>query len=407
MKTHKTVTPNFYTRFQCTGADCVDHCCTGWKISIDKKTYKKYTDSHHEKIKSFAKNSLLLTRKGYDNFATVKQDESGNCPMLNEDKLCTIHAKMGANALSVTCKTFPRTQKQYANETLLSLTMACPEVANQVLFQPDSMLVNEDIKLIVETANRIGKKTAHIERTQTTQLINLFCSHLVMADSPAIEDNLLAIVHLILYLQQIEFDVETHLDDLESLFLTLNAQLANGDMAQQRSQISSSPNMKVMLLSIFGTAISQLNRGRDFLEKNHQALAHYLELDQEPSDAKIGDKFSQLDAQWKKVLANTCLSDEHVMKNYILYHMYNSGFPGQDMSNILRRYYLMMADYFYLKTQISIMSITREITQEEIMKLFGSFHVVYNHNSNLPEELNAYIDRINVNDDLSCLLLLN
>ncbi|STQ82690.1 Uncharacterised protein [Hafnia alvei] len=87
--------------------------------------------------------------------------------------------------------------------------------------------------------------------------------------------------------------------------------------------------------------------------------------------------------------------------------MYNSGFPGQDMNNILRQYYLMMTDYFYLKTQISIMSMTREITQEEIMKLFGSFHVVYNHNSNLPKELNAYIDRINVNDDLSCLLLLN
>jgi lysine-N-methylase len=178
-------------------------------------------------------------------------------------------------------------------------------------------------------------------------------------------------------------------------------------MAQQRSQISSSAKMKVMLLSIFGTAINQLNRGRDFLEENHQALAHYLELDQEPSDAKIGDKFSQLDAQWKKVLANSCLSDEHVMKNYLLYHMYNSGFPGQDMNNILRQYYLMMTDYFYLKTQISIMSMTREITQEEIMKLFGSFHVVYNHNSNLPKELNAYIDRINVNDDLSCLLLLN
>lgn len=327
--------------------------------------------------------------------------------MLNEDKLCTIHAKMGANALSVTCKTFPRTQTQYANETLLSLTMACPEVANQVLFQPDSMLVNEDIKLIVETANRIGKKAAHLERTQTTQLINLFCSHLIMADSPAIEDNMLAIVHLILYLQQIEFDAETHLDDLESLFLTLNTQLATGEMTQQRRQISSSAKMKVMLLSIFGTAISQLNRGRDVLEKNHQSLASYLKLDQEPSDTEISERFSQLNSQWESVLANTCLSDEHVMKNYLLYHMYNSGFPGSDMSNILRRYYLMVADYFYLKTQISIMSMTREITQEEIMKLFGSFHVVYNHNSNLPKELNAYIDRINVNDDLSCLLLLN
>lgn len=77
------------------------------------------------------------------------------------------------------------------------------------------------------------------------------------------------------------------------------------------------------------------------------------------------------------------------------------------MGDILRKYYLMIADYFYLKTQISMISMTRDVTQEEIMQLFGSFHMVYNHNNNLAKELNAYVDQINANDDLSCLLLLN
>ena len=141
--------------------------------------------------------------------------------------------------------------------------------------------------------------------------------------------------------------------------------------------------------------------------QNHLNLAAYLELDKEPNEAKVQEKFTVLNMQWEKVLANSCLSEEHVVKNYILYHMYNNAFPGDEMGDILRKYYLMIADYFYLKTQISMISMTRDVTQEEIMQLFGSFHMVYNHNNNLAKELNAYVDQINANDDLSCLLLLN
>lgn len=228
-----------------------------------------------------------------------------------------------------------------------------------------------------------------------------------MADSPSIEDNLLAIVHLILYLQQIKYEVETNVENLDSLFLNLQNQLASGEITKQRKQISSSASMKLMLLSVFGTAIQKLRRGRNFMVQNHLNLAAYLELDKEPNEAKVQEKFTVLNLQWEKVLANSCLSEEHVVKNYILYHMYNNAFPGDEMNDILRKYYLMIADYFYLKTQISMISMTRDVTQEEIMQLFGSFHMVYNHNHNLAKELNAYIDQINANDDLSCLLLLN
>ena len=31
-------------QFKCIGGECEDTCCAGWSVSIDKKTYKKYTN---------------------------------------------------------------------------------------------------------------------------------------------------------------------------------------------------------------------------------------------------------------------------------------------------------------------------------------------------------------------------
>jgi lysine-N-methylase len=34
--------PSYFDKFICTGSDCMDNCCYGWNINIDKSTYKKY-----------------------------------------------------------------------------------------------------------------------------------------------------------------------------------------------------------------------------------------------------------------------------------------------------------------------------------------------------------------------------
>ena len=36
------ITPNYVNKFKCLGSECIDTCCQGWMISIDKKTHNKY-----------------------------------------------------------------------------------------------------------------------------------------------------------------------------------------------------------------------------------------------------------------------------------------------------------------------------------------------------------------------------
>lgn len=40
MKEITVTEPAFVTRFSCSGSACRDHCCKGWKITLDKTTVK-------------------------------------------------------------------------------------------------------------------------------------------------------------------------------------------------------------------------------------------------------------------------------------------------------------------------------------------------------------------------------
>ena len=38
----KVLKPFYYDEFNCIAGQCIDSCCIGWKIDIDKKSYNKY-----------------------------------------------------------------------------------------------------------------------------------------------------------------------------------------------------------------------------------------------------------------------------------------------------------------------------------------------------------------------------
>ena len=41
--------PEYMLDFKCIGKDCIDSCCVGWNIEIDKKTFEKYKNSSNKK----------------------------------------------------------------------------------------------------------------------------------------------------------------------------------------------------------------------------------------------------------------------------------------------------------------------------------------------------------------------
>ena len=55
--------PDYMTNFKCIGTDCIDSCCTGFNIDIDKETYKKYINSSEKKINLISKKYVVKKKK--------------------------------------------------------------------------------------------------------------------------------------------------------------------------------------------------------------------------------------------------------------------------------------------------------------------------------------------------------
>lgn len=85
MKEITVTEPAFVTRFSCSGSACRDHCCKGWKITLDKTTVKKYLASKDTTIRTIAQDHIILLKKNNSHWGEIKLPSAlGNCPYLDD-----------------------------------------------------------------------------------------------------------------------------------------------------------------------------------------------------------------------------------------------------------------------------------------------------------------------------------
>ena len=129
--------PKYVADFQCDGSKCNAKCCGKWRIDIDMETYKKY-----QRIKNPAMRKKILSSIQPSTIQTgfqIKLNNKGVCPLLCEDNLCYIQRNMGEEALSQTCKVYPRIVQQIGNYQFRLLAMTCPVAAEYALLSPNAM----------------------------------------------------------------------------------------------------------------------------------------------------------------------------------------------------------------------------------------------------------------------------
>ena len=127
--------PEYVEKFQCDGQKCKAHCCRGWRIDIDKKTYKSY-----EKLRPKAAAKEITSKIKFDDKIdkyVIALDETGSCPLLDENNFCIIQKKHGEDYLSVTCQTYPRSVYKIGDVHEISLCVTCPVAAELILLQKE------------------------------------------------------------------------------------------------------------------------------------------------------------------------------------------------------------------------------------------------------------------------------
>lgn len=126
----------FLQEFQCIGSKCVDNCCFGWTVLIDKDTIKKYENSEH---KDYLFENIIYDKEKDKYKMKLKDGYPGDCNFLNDDGLCDMYTNCGEDYFCDTCQIYPRIIRNM-NQTLeVGLTLSCPHVCDSMLFNKDSI----------------------------------------------------------------------------------------------------------------------------------------------------------------------------------------------------------------------------------------------------------------------------
>jgi len=138
--------PDYVFDFQCR---CCTECCKRWSIIFDWQSVKKYEQlaAQDQELAALLRERLKRDKSGRatvrlqnrvkrspaDPAGEIKEEtEAAVCPFLDQDGLCLIQKKHGVEALSDTCKIFPRNIYLTERGWELSLTYACPQAAESL-----------------------------------------------------------------------------------------------------------------------------------------------------------------------------------------------------------------------------------------------------------------------------------
>jgi lysine-N-methylase len=131
--------PRYMQTFRCVGDACPENCCTGWTVTVDKPTFQQYRSVKIEPLASLLREQVRRSSNG-PAYATIRmRAEDEACPFLDAQRLCQIHGGLGEQALSRTCKDYPRQYSSDAGALGLHATLSCPEAARLALTDPAAL----------------------------------------------------------------------------------------------------------------------------------------------------------------------------------------------------------------------------------------------------------------------------
>ena len=385
MKQISVTQPKLVADFSCVGGECREHCCQGWTIAFDKSSVNRYLNSKNAAIRHTAKTAIKVTKKQYGNWGEVIfHTESKNCPFMDTEKLCSIHSAMGAQALSPTCSSFPRTNRVYKNEIEKSLNLSCPEVTRLLLNDRESMSMMESVivQQDVNTAPMIDLKA---------KVINLFCQNIFSVEDVSVEEQVYAVVKFLMVAEKLE-NLEENIGTLETVYFSLVNELVSGKFA---------------LISLIQSYFTKKATARGGAVLNHYFAQLYQQFES-VGDAVPADKVMEnIESVWRDVAGSYLATNDHLFKNFFKYKLWEQGFPQSNGRSMLNNLYLIVAEYYFLKTLLAGQAIVAgKIEQDNIIDVIYSFHSLSQHNQEAGKLFHQHIDSVKLGDDLSLLQLL-
>jgi lysine-N-methylase len=144
---HSTINaPKYMSTFKCVGSACEETCCSSFHVDVDRTTFKAYMAVKEPGLSQDLQRYVKKLRepRSAGSYARIHLTSAGNCPFLDDNKLCSIQNRLGEGALSETCRSYPREAWERDGTRYLGAKLSCPEAARLCVSSPDAMAFPED-----------------------------------------------------------------------------------------------------------------------------------------------------------------------------------------------------------------------------------------------------------------------
>lgn len=140
-----TIGLRYMADFRCLGTECPDHCChSGRTVPFDRGAYKRLRKAmDHSKADRAQFRRVLRRNPGSQSdgdYALVDFQGGVVCPWLDDQGLCGVERRFGADHLGSACRDYPRRfNARSAVSFELSGALSCPAAARACLTTDDAM----------------------------------------------------------------------------------------------------------------------------------------------------------------------------------------------------------------------------------------------------------------------------
>jgi len=398
MKERRMLVPDYMQQFHCIGSACEDSCCTGWLVSIDQASYKKYGHVKDQELKTLMKENITRNKshRTNDNYAAIKMLPNHECVFLSAEKMCKIQLKYGEDYLSNTCATYPRTINVVDAVAEKSATMSCPEAARLALLNPAGIKFIE-IKEPAEVrySPRTTLYTENLPFMNKAQKyfwdIRTFVIQLLQFRDVQLADRLILLGSFCQKLQEL-IDNRT-IDAIPDLFSYYTHWLGDD---QSRESVSNIPtNYLIQMLMIKEVIDERLVRGvnnQRYIECVKETLhgLHYIQ------GVTYEELLHQYIVSYTQYYLPFMEQHEYILENYLVNYVFKNLFPFRGSLSVFDEYVMLVVHYSLIKMHlIGLAGYHQGLTQEIAVKLIQSFAKTVEHNS---QYLEFVIDLLKKND---------
>lgn len=364
--------PDYYNKFSCIGSACEDTCCAGWKVNVDKESFKKYRKITSGPLSTLLQKNITRERKTPSNYtyAKITMDDQGNCTFLDEEGLCKIQSELGESYLCHTCTIYPRHFNQVEHRMEKSLNTSCPEAARLILLNPsgiDFIIQEEDMQ----------KNNFHFSTNPPDFFweIRMFAINVIQNRNASIEHRLIVLGMFLDKLagtprEEWATKVPTYIESYNQILLD----------AEQLALITNLPdNLSFQMDMVHKLILYRASFGiysKRYIDCVND-MRKGLQLIEGASIEKSIDLYKHAYNEYYKPFM-----DEHsyILENYLVNYLFKNAFP-KNTPSLFEQYNILVIHFVLIKLHlIGMSSHYQQLSTDLTVKLIQSISKAFEHN---------------------------